>query len=151
MGHYIGQTESMFDGVNYNYKTSAEVREAMTTKVNDLQGNISNREERILKIREEYSIDAERLATLVMRFKENKSNMQSYEHQDGPIVPAGVIANIIQERSMIDSERKQIRKLELVLRNLRDEEFYKHPRTGELCTRQALHYLDDDELEYLGF
>lgn len=151
MGHYVSHSEEMFEGVRYNRKTSAEIREAMTAKVGDLQGKIATREDRIIKIRQEYAIDAERLATLVMRFKENTSNMQSYEHQDGPMVPAGVIANLIQERSMIDSEQKQIRKLELVLRNLRDEEFYYHPRTGELGTRQALHSLDDDELEYLGF
>jgi uncharacterized coiled-coil protein SlyX len=152
MGYRVNDTESMFDGVRYNRKTSPEIREAMQNKVVQLRDKITHREERIIKIREEYSIDAERLATLVMRFKESsKSNMQSYEHQDGPIVPAGVIANLIQERSMIDTERDQIRKLELVLRNLQDEELYTHPRTGEIGKRLAVHRLDDEELEYLGF
>lgn len=86
-----------------------------------------------------------------MRFKNNSGDFVSYEHQGGPSVPAGVIANLIQERTMIDTELQQLRKLELVLRNLRDEEPYTHPRTGEVCMRQAIHELDDDELEYLGF
>ncbi len=151
MGHYIKRTERLFDGVLYNTKTSSEIREAMTGKVKAIQKHMESREERIKKIRDEYSINAERLATLVMRFKEDQSDFKSYEQQDGSIVPAGVIANLIQERSMIDSELNQVRKMELVLRNLRDEEFYTHPRTGEVCKRQALHELDDDELEYLGF
>jgi hypothetical protein len=151
MGYRVEHTDELFQGVLYKTKTSPELREAMTKKVEELQKNMQSREDRIRKIREEYSIDAERLATLVMRFKDNKNNFTSYEQQDGPIVPAGVIANLIQERSMIDSELKQTQKLNLVLRNLRDEELYTHPRTGEVCKRQALHELDDDELEYLGF
>ena len=62
-----------------------------------------------------------------------------------------IITNIVRERRMVDSEREQIRKLELVLRNLKDEELYAEPRTGEVRSRIALHVLNDDDLEYLGF
>ncbi len=151
MGHRIERADRLFEGVLYKTKTSPELREAMTKKVEDVQQKMQAREERLRKIREEYSIDAERLATLVMRFKENHSQFKSYEQQDGVVVPAGVIANLIQEHSMIDSELEQVRKLKLVLRNLRDEELYTHPTTGEVGKRLALHELDDDELEYLGF
>lgn len=151
MGYNISSTKNLFNDVIYNKKTSAEIRDAMTRKTSEIKQNISTREDRIQKIRNEYSIDAERLTTLVMRFKNNSGDFVSYEHQGGPSVPAGVIANLIQERTMIDTELQQLRKLELVLRNLRDEEPYTHPRTGEVCMRQAIHELDDDELEYLGF
>ncbi|MEN0067076.1 MAG: hypothetical protein AAGA48_33405 [Myxococcota bacterium] len=52
---------------------------------------------------------------------------------------------------MIDSERSQIDKLSLVLRNLHDQEPYVDDRTGELKYRACVHDLDDQELEYLGF
>ena len=79
--------------------------------------------------------------------------MVSYESQSdaSKIVPAGAIANIVQEKKMSESERCQLRKLERVLRNLQDTEAYIHPRTGEIGRRECFHELADDELEYLGF
>ncbi|WNG50909.1 hypothetical protein F0U60_47355 [Archangium minus] len=62
-----------------------------------------------------------------------------------------MIANLIREREMIDSERGQIRKMELILRNLPDTELYNDPKTGEVKSRQPLHELTDEELEFLGF
>ena len=85
---------------------------------------------------------------LVMRFKESKGFV-SYENQGSgegeALVPAGVIANLVRERQMIDSEVEQIRKLELILRNIRDEELYEVPRTGEIKTRPSIHELSDEE------
>ncbi|WP_342374589.1 hypothetical protein NVS55_24950 [Myxococcus stipitatus] len=147
----------MFDSVRYSTKTSPELRGAMQKKVAELKGRIDEREARMRRIREEYRIDAERLATLVMQFQKQSRNseMVSYQTQGGAsgdqLVPAGVIANIIREREMVDSERAQVRKVELVLRNLSDTELYNDPKTGEVKSRQPLHQLTDDELEYLGF
>ncbi|AGC46315.1 hypothetical protein MYSTI_05027 [Myxococcus stipitatus DSM 14675] len=157
MGHYVEQASGMFDSVRYNTKTTPELRVAMQKKVKELMGRIDEREARMRRIREEYQIDAERLATLVMQFQKQSrgSEMQSYQSQGGAsgaaLIPAGVIANIIREREMVDSERAQIRKVELVLRNLSDTELYNDPKTGEVKSRQPLHQLTDDELEYLGF
>ncbi|WP_338865452.1 hypothetical protein [Myxococcus stipitatus] len=157
MGHYVEQPTEMFESVRYNTKTTPELRGAMQKKVKELGGRIDEREARMRRIRDEYQIDAERLATLVMQFqkKARGSEMVSYQSQGGDsgdaLIPAGVIANIIREREMVDSERAQIRKLELVLRNLPDSELYNDPKTGEVKSRQPLHQLTDDELEYLGF
>lgn len=154
MGYKIERTSALFRGVQYNTKTTPELREAMTRKVEAIRKLIEEREGRTRRLREEYGIDAERLSVLVMRYQD-EGNVVSYEKQGGgegaPLVPAGVIANIVEERRMIDSEREQIWKLELVLRNLRDEELYAEPRTGEIKTRLCLHTLTDDELDYLGF
>ncbi len=157
MGHRIDDSSILFRSVRYNTKTTAEIREAMQKKVVEIKKLSLERETRIHKIRDEYQIDPERLANLVIQFQKNDSGFVSYNQQnqsgsEAPkLIPAGVIANIISEREMIDSERDQIRKLELVLRNLRDTEHYASPRTGEILTRTCLHQLTDNELEYLGF
>ncbi|RKH88742.1 hypothetical protein D7Y21_13540 [Corallococcus sp. AB045] len=132
-----------------------ELREALQKKVRELVARVEEREGRLKRIREEYQINAERLAALVIQYQNRDSNFVSYQSQNGAsqtsIVPAGVIANLISESEMIDSERGQIRKVELVLRNLPDAELYHEPRTGAVRSRQPLHQLTDDELEYLGF
>lgn len=126
----------------------------MTRKVAVLEQHCEAREGRIRQIREDYGIDAERMAVLVMRYQDS-GRIVSYENQgqaEGQsIVPAGVIANLVEEHEMIDNERDQIWKLKLVLRNLADDEMYWEPQTGDVKTRQALHSLTDFELDYLGF
>jgi len=125
----------------------------MTRKVEEVRGLSKAREERIVKLRADYEIDAELLAQLVMQFQRNQNdNLTNYNSQPGKqLIPAGVIANIIREQEMIDNERKQLRKMELVLRNLRDTELYQTRDTGETRERRCVHFLTDDELEYLGF
>ncbi|MFP2929907.1 hypothetical protein ACLESO_32875 [Pyxidicoccus sp. 3LG] len=155
MGYRIEKPTELFESVRYNTKTTPEVRQAMQNKLKELATRIEDREGRMKRIRDEYQIDSERLAALVIQYQNRDSEFVSYESQGGSprdaVVPAGVIANIIREREMIDSERGQIRKLELVLRNLPETELYNDPRTGEVKSRQPLHKLTDDELEYLGF
>ncbi|MCP3169206.1 hypothetical protein [Myxococcus qinghaiensis] len=155
MGYRIERPAELFESVRYNTKTTPDLRGAMGKKVEELEKRIAEREGRLQRIRDEYQIDPERLATLVIQYQNKESDFVSYQAQGGSprdtVVPAGVIANIIREREMIDSERSQIRKLELVLRNLPESELYNDPRTGEVKSRQPLHQLTDDELEYLGF
>ncbi|MDC0716176.1 hypothetical protein [Nannocystis bainbridge] len=155
MGHRVDRPADMFDSVRYNIKTTPEIRAAMQKKVKEIASNIEEREARMRRIREEYQIDAERLATLVIQFQNNDSGFVSYQAQGDSkhdvVVPAGVIANIIREREMIDSERGQIRKMELILRNIPDMELYNDLTTGEVKSRQPLHKLSDEELEFLGY
>lgn len=155
MGHRVDRPADMFDSVRYNIKTTPEIRAAMQRKVKEIASNIEEREARMRRIREEYQIDAERLAALVIQFQNNDSGFVSYQAQGDSkhavVVPAGVIANIIREREMIDSERGQIRKMELILRNIPDMELYNDLKTGEVKSRQPLHKLTDEELEFLGF
>ena len=102
----------------------------MTRKVEEVRGLSKAREERIVKLRADYEIDAELLAQLVMQFQRNQNdNLTNYNSQPG----------------------KQLRKMELVLRNLRDTELYQTRDTGETRERRCVHFLTDDELEYLGF
>jgi len=152
MGHRINRIERLFSDVVYNQKSSAELRTAMTAKVKELRTRIAERGVRTQQIRDEYSIDAERLAILLMRFQQDDSGFVSYEKQGGEhVVPAGVIANLVREREMIDNEQEQIEKIELVQRNLVDQVQFAVHGTGEIKLRPAIHELSDDELEYLGF
>jgi hypothetical protein len=153
MGHKVDRIESLFSDVCYRKKTSAELRTAMQRKVQEIKTLSQTREGRILKLREDYEIDAELLSRLVIQFHRNEtSGSVNYNHQPGKsIIPAGVIANIIREQEMIDSERDQLRKLDLVIRNMRDTEFYFADDTGEHRERACIHELSDYELEYLGF
>lgn len=151
MGHRINRIQNLFCDVVYRFKTSEELRVAMTAKVSQLKARIADREQRTLKIRAEYAIDAEQLAVLLMRFQQEGSGSISYEKQGANPVPAGVIANLVREREMIDNEQEQIDKLELVQRNLIDEVQFAVHGTGEIKTRPAVHELDDEELTYLGF
>lgn len=156
MGHYVRNASDWFDGVSYNKKTSQELREAMQRKVVSLREHIEQREQRIRRIRAEYAIDADLLARLVIQFQgQNQGgSVVNYNTQGegrDTLIPAGVIANIIREQEMIDSEHKQIRKLELILRNLRDTEPYNDASTGETRSRSCIHTLGDEELEFLGF
>ena len=156
MGSMMRASER-FEGVRYQTKSSEELRESMTRKIAELRDRIAQREARLLRLREEYQLSPERLAELVMRYQHegDRSSYTSYQSQGGegdqPLVPAGVIANITRERAMIDSEREQIQKLELILRNLKETEPYYHPETGEHGTRACIHTLEDEELEYLGY
>ena len=152
MGHRV-QSNDLFRGVCYNTKSSQELRVAMTSKVEDLRASCSERDTRIMKLRDEYNISAERLADLIYRFRnEGSSSTSSYNNQgEGPLVPAGVIANIVREREMIDKESGQLQKMELILRNLRDTEPYFNDETGQHIERPCIHHLTDMELEYLGF
>lgn len=152
MGHRVHSTDDLFDGVDYRTKTSPELREAMQRKRTELKERIVSRRARIQRVRDEYSIDAEQLAMLILRYQQGNGRV-SYQRQghDGDLVPAGVIANLIKEQTMIDNEQSQSDKLDLILRNLRDEAWFTHPRSGAVASRPALHRLDDFELEYLGF
>ncbi|RYE88914.1 MAG: hypothetical protein EOO75_12700 [Myxococcales bacterium] len=155
MGHFVEEPSAMFHAVRYSTKTSPELREAMERKVSELRRSGEEREVRVRKLREEYLIDAERLARLILDFQRTDTAIVSYSAQgdggrDG-VIPAGVIAHIVREREMMDSERAQVRKMELILRNMRDRESYIDGRSGEHRERMCLHSLSDDELEFLGF
>lgn len=160
MGYMIANNgndlSEWFDSVEYNTKSSAELRTAMNKKKTEIAKNIEVRLGRVEELCEQYQLTGERLTTLMMEFSNrDHDTMVSFEAQtraDGEeLVPAGVIANIVQERRMVKNERVQITKLELVSRNLCETEQFSVSGTGEIKTRPCTHRLDDDELIYLGF
>jgi len=156
MGHYINRTTEMFEDLTYSIKTTDELREAFAKKIDVVSARVKERGERIVQLREDNELSAERLAQLVSLFqRDSDAYLTNYDRQGQEpgekVIPAGVIANIVREYSMIDNEKQQIHRMKLVSRNLRDTEPYFNPRTGEHGIRPCIHELTDQELEYLGF
>ncbi len=155
MGHWVESSERMFREVCYRKKTTAEIRAAMEAKQEQIARLSNERKHRVERLCEEYNITPTRLADLILQYhNDSDDDFVSYQNQGdgtGQLIPSGVIANIVREKEMIESERGQARKLELVLRNIREDEMYFNPRTGEANKRPCIHTLTDSELEYLGF
>ncbi|MEO1269478.1 MAG: hypothetical protein AAFX99_15430 [Myxococcota bacterium] len=153
MGHMINNIERMFRGVSYCTKTTQDVRIAMENKVEHLARSIDERNVRVTRLCEEHTIQPTRLADLILQYQNSDSDVVSYQRAQGHehVIPAGVIANIIREKEMIESEREQAHKLRLILRNLCETDMYTSPDTGQVATRVCIHTLTDSELEYLGF
>ena len=153
MGHFVQDSDRMFRSTTYRQKTTPELRTALEQKVQRVNDLLAERAERVKSLCETFEISDQELTNLVLQHQDEDSRFVSYEPQGdrSKPVPAGAIANIIQEKKMTESERAQLRKLELVLRNLQETEYYSHPETGILQTRECIHELTDSELEYLGF
>jgi septal ring factor EnvC (AmiA/AmiB activator) len=156
MGHYSNHSDSMFDQVRYAHKSTEELKTAFAAKITEVNARIVERRERVVKLREDHELSAERLAHLISLFQRDQdsylTNYSRQGQQEGEaIIPAGVIANIVREYDMIDNEQEQVHRMELVSRNIRDKEPFFNPRTGEHGVRPCIHKLDDEDLEYLGF
>lgn len=151
MGMRAGR--DFLDGIRYNTKSSEEIRAALTRRIEEVTSFVQRREQRIAKLRADYNINAEQLVQLIMRFERKGSEgFVNYNHQPGEqTIPVGVIKNIISEQEMIENEQQQLKKMNLIQRNLRDTELYHTEDTGETRERRCIHYLDDADLEYLGF
>ena len=66
------------------------------------------------------------------------------------LVPAGVVANIVREKELMESETEETHRMGLIVRNLKDTEPFINPTTYEVIQRHVVHTLSDDEIEYLG-
>jgi hypothetical protein len=157
------EVEAMFHNVTYNQFTSPQLREAMIKKVAAVRAKIEERQGRIKKIQADNGITSEMATDLVLQYMQDQQRgvqKMSYSNSAQPvgaktpqevIIPAGVIANIVTEKSLIETENMEAKRLDLIIRNLKDEVFYNHPDTGLVCKRQAIHTLSDADIEYLGF
>lgn len=163
----FNEVEGMFRGVSYNRYTSPQVREAMTRKLEAVQAKIAERVRRIEKIVADNEITPEALSDLIIQYTQDQGrhrnsplNKMSYSVSIAPkgneparetVVPAGVIANLATEKELITSEQTEVKRLNLILRNLRDRLPCLNEKTGDVEQREVVHTLDDADLEYLGF
>lgn len=165
----FNEVEEMFRGVRYNKFTSPQVREAMTRKAEAVRAKIEERRGRIEKITRENEITPEALSDLIVQYTQDQrrgssSHKMSYSIPNSvsnsgssgnqpkeTIVPAGVIANLVTEKELISSETAEVKRLDLILRNLKDTEPFVDATTGELRQHALVHTLDDTDIEYLGF
>ena len=162
MGQYR-DVETLFRGVTYNQFTSPQLREAMTKKVAAVRVKIEDRQGRIRKIQIDNDITSEMATDLVLQYMQDQQNgrqrmmYSNSVRQQGSTtpkeinVPAGVIANLVTEKSLIEQETAEVTRLDLIIRNLKDDAYYTHPETGAVGKRQVIHTLSDNDMEYLGF
>ena len=159
---------SLFQGIGYHTKTSVQIREKMLAKIVAIGAKILERTERVLKIREANNLSELQVSELETQHERDKHNgiqRKAYstfsnsghspsigmgEKQES-FIPAGVVAQIVTEKSLLDSEREQILDMSMIVRNLSDTECVSSPTTGEWVTREARHRLSNDALEFLGF
>jgi hypothetical protein len=161
----FNEVDDMFRGVQYNKFTSGQIREAMNRKVEAVRAKIEERRGRIDKITRENEITPEALSDLIVQYSQDQrrgggakmsysipnSNTSSGNRTKETVVPAGVIANLVTEKELVTSETAEVKRLDLILRNLKDDQPFVDEKTGELRSRAVIHTLDDAEIEYLGF
>jgi hypothetical protein len=145
---------------NFSYEKSIdEIKEAMGKKITFLTNKITEREQRILRLRQEFDIsDAELIDLLTQYGNEMVSNSRvsasmSYALNkanggDQKIIGAGVVQNLMTEKSLIETEKDSIEKMERISRNLRP---VRHITPDGTEWFQNSFRLSEDELEYLGF
>lgn len=158
------EVETMFRGITYNKFTSCELRAAMMKKTGDVLMKVKEREGRITKLMSENSITSEMATDMVLQYMRDQQEgrqrvmYSNSVRRDTPDttpkevnIPAGVISNLVTEKNLIENETMEVKRMTLILRNLKDEEYYFEPRTGERHSRECIHTLTDTEIEYLGF
>ena len=162
MGH--PSSRHLFGHFTYE-KTTDEIGSAMQKKVESLKAKIVEREGRIAKIRAEYEIsDQDMIQLLTQEAQHNIQNnvrgaKMSYTlttaspgaevgANDERIIGAGVVQNLLTERSLIEDEQASVKQMERIVRNLKPlQKITENGTTYELNQFE----LSDAELEFLGF
>lgn len=158
--------DRMFRGVNYNKFTSAAVKAAMEKKIVAVTAKIEERKNRLQRLMLDNDLTDAALNDILVQYtrdRERGVEKMSYANSASPraprasdqteerMVPAGVVMNLVTEKGLIESEKGEISRMQLILRNLRDLEWATSPTTGEAIERVAIHSLSDDDMLYLGF
>lgn len=139
-------------------KPSAEIVEKAKIKADCLRSKIEERQIRIAKLREEYKVtdailvdlltqarNAQRRGEAKMSYSVQNTAARTGGINDEVVIGAGVVNNLLTESDFIEAEKTQVKRLDLIIRNLRDL-----PRERN-STMERGHVLSYEELEYLGF
>ena len=148
----------MFNNLLFS-KSVDEILGKIVIKIASLREKIREREARIIRIREEYTIsEADMTKLFAQANAERNMGSMTYNIQNSPvpgqdtpevrIIPAGIVQNLIVEQNLINSEGDAITKLERVKRNLRP---VPHFATDGSVYTQTEFVLSEDELDFLGF
>jgi hypothetical protein len=146
-------------------KSSDEIREKCALKIAFLQAKVEDRKRRVAELRERHRITDSVLIDLLqqaraaqkrgeskMSYSTKVMNVSFSSGEEELVVEAGVVNNLLTESDWIDADRNMIRRLELIVRNIRDVPDHTvtsiHPG-AQRPTRG--HNLSYDELEFLGF
>lgn len=141
-------------------KTASEIKEKAGLKILAISKKIEERQGRVARLREEYQIDDGALVQLLTaarrqagadRFSYTTSNSAvagGTNQMEEKTIGAGVVNNLLTESDFIESEKADVRKLNLVIRNLRP--LPRFAQNGMPYAEDSF-ALSDEELEFLGF
>lgn len=140
-------------------KSATEIKDAARAKIVGLETKIVERECRIAKLREEHQIDDVALVQLLVAARtQAKADRFSYTpsstlqasgaRMEERTIGAGVVNHLLTEKDFVESERASVRRLKLIVANLRPLD-----RVSEEGVRYQINAfsLGYDELEWLGF
>lgn len=138
--------EHMFGQLKFT-KLGSEIKAKAEAKAVQVSAKIKERQVRISTVCEKYNITPADLFALAQMYAGNRGRIEykstvlsDGSEDEGPKfradIPAGKIAEIGQESSLIESEKNQLEKLNLIARNI---------------DPGVQHQLSYDELKYLGF
>jgi len=141
-------------------KTAKEIRDKSKEKIDTLTAKIKEREGRVTRIREQHKITDADMAELYeqrsrqgiqsIAYKFSNSAMRSSpERMEERTIEANVVNGIFTERDAIAADTSNIKKLNMIIRNLRPLA-RTTTETAESYTEDAF-VLTDAELEFLGF
>ena len=157
MGH--SGSRHMFGSFTYEKECTA-IKEVMSKKVEGLKAKINEREGRIVKIRKEYDISDVDMINLLTQAAQgvHQNAKMSYtissqaasgsDSQEERLIGAGVVQNLLTERTLIEDEQASVKQMERVIRNLKP--LQKITENGTLYMQTGFE-LSDTELEFLGF
>lgn len=138
-------------------KSAAEIIEKMRTKIDKVKDKIEERQRRLADLRREHAIDDAALIQLLTAARKNV-NAQSYSYtsnvsatsrgMEERTIGAGVVNNLLTENDFIESERDAVKRMEMIVRNLKPIPHY--ASSGTPLPEQEFE-LGQEELEYLGF
>lgn len=158
------EVDDMLNQVVYNRFTSPEIRAKMQEKVVSIRAKIEQRLGRITRIIADNGITPEALSDLVIQYNQDQkrggggkmsysvsaANAPAGSRAPETLIPAGVVANLVTEKELVASETAEVKRLDLILRNLKDSTPYVNETTGATYQRTAIHTLSDSDMEYLG-
>jgi hypothetical protein len=133
----------MFQEIKF-FKPGNEIAEKARVKVVAITAKIAEREKQMAEVCAQHSLGPADLFALAQSGVEH-AGTGSYRGGYGggsaykaPVrdLPAGVVSSLVTESEQIESERQQVRTLELLARNI---------------DQSASHEISFAELEYLGF
>lgn len=163
----------MFQGLTFE-KTAKEIVDKAKAKITRLRGKIEERQERVKRLRAEHEIDDGALIELLTQARNamtRRENVMSYSYSNRSVaaganasgpqerqIGAGVVNHLLTESDFIEAEKEQIKRLDLIAKNLRsipDRSLSTMPvgitQVGDDTRPPLTFQLSYEELEYLGF
>lgn len=141
-------------------KTSEEIKTKCQEKALSLTAKIEDRQARVAALRAEHGIDDKALIQLLTEARKHSQDRTTFSYvsnspvQNGPAqqertIGAGVVNFLLTESDFIESEKESIKRLQMIIRNLRP--LVRNAAENGAEYPEDRHSLTYSELEFLGF